>query len=637
MTINININIYIAIACITILSSCKKYLDIIPDNIATLEYAFRDRVRAERYLYTCYSHMPKHGSGNDPGLAGDEIWSNFQRSANFPNRGFDLMYNGNNVTSPILNYWDGGNGGTPLWNGIRDCNIFLENIDKVRDLEEFDKVRWVAEVKFLKAYYHFYLLRLYGPIPIIRTNLPIDATPEEVRIYREPIDSVVNYIVDLLDEASPDLPLIIDNGIAESGRITQAIALSVKAKVLITAASPLFNGNSDYSMMIDNRGIQLFNQKEDKAKWNRALEACRVAIDACHSAGIALYYFYNPSLNLSDSTKKVLQVSQIITDKWNAETIWGWASNAQYYSSRYTEEFTIAPLDGNHRFFSGGGTWAPTLKMVEMYYSNHGVPIEEDAMYDYNNRYALTTVPDTGYEYYLQPKYKVVELDLNREPRFYGNIGVDGGLWYGLGRLNDKAQWPIQSKSGQISGRQGIERFSPTSFYLKKLHNYQSVYNVTAYIEKRWDFPIFRLADLYLLYAEALNETLDVPTAEVYKYVDMIRERAGLKGVVESWSTYSIYPQKYLTKAGARSIIHRERNIELSFEDQRFYDMRRWKEALQSFSQPVKGWNINGTLPEEFYQVTVIRPIVYNPRDIFWPIKQSDISANPNLVQNPGW
>ena len=79
-----------------LLSSCDRYLDIIPDNIATLEYAFRDRVRAEQYLYTCYSYLPRHGTGDDPGLAGDEIASNPTRSGNFPNRGFDIMYQGNN-------------------------------------------------------------------------------------------------------------------------------------------------------------------------------------------------------------------------------------------------------------------------------------------------------------------------------------------------------------------------------------------------------------------------------------------------------------------------------------------------------------------------------------------------------------
>jgi len=634
--------IYLSIAGIIILSSCKKFLDVVPDDVATLDYAFRDRVRAEHYLFTCYSYMPRFGSGDDPALAGDEIWSNPTRSSNFPDRGFDLMYNGNNVSNPILNYWDGANGGQPLWKGIRDCNIFLENVGKVKDLEEYDRKRWVAEVKFLKAYYHFYLLQLYGPIPIDSVNLPVNATPEEVMVYREPVDKVINYIVKLLDEAVPDLPLILDNRVAELGRITQPIALSVKAKVLVTAASPLFNGNHDYASMTGEEGIPLFNQTEDKTKWDKALEACQVAIDACHSAGITLYHFQNPSLHLSDSTEQVLQVSQIVTDPWNQETIWGWSgywtnpSGSHNINSFFTEEFTIAPLDPSHRTFSGCGTWAPTMKTAEMYYSNNGVPIEEDKTYDYNHRYDIATVPVED-KYFMQPGYQTAKLHLNREPRFYGNIGVDGGWWYGLGRFNDNQQWPIQSKLNQLSGRQGTERYSSTSFYIKKLYNYQSVYSATTYINKQWDFPIFRLADLYLLYAEALNETLDVPTEDVYKYVDMIRERAGLKSVAESWSAYSIYPGKYLTKAGMRDIIHRERNIELSFEGHHFWDMRRWKEALKNFSQPVKGWNIEGETPADFYQPKVIRLINYNPRDIFWPISQSDLSVNSHLVQNPGW
>lgn len=634
--------ILLMMVCVTVLSSCKDYLDVVPDNMATIDYAFRNRVVAERYLYTCYSYMPRHGTGDDPGLAGDEIWSNPTRNTNFPNHGCDIMYFGNNVTSPILNYWEGTSYGKPLWKGIRDCNIFLENIDKVRDLEDFDKVRWIAEVKFLKAYYHFYLLELYGPIPIIRENQPITANPGELAIYREPVDKVVDYIVELLDEASPDLPLVIENKISEIGRITRAISLSVKAKVLVTAASPLFNGNVDYKMMVDNRGIQLFNQTYDKSKWTKALEACKAAIDTCESAGMSLYRFNNTSMGLSDVSKTILAVSQKITDKWNDETIWGWSgdwtnpSNTYGSTSRYCEEFTIAPLDPNHRTFSGCGTWAPTLKSVEMFYSKNGVPIEEDASYEYTSRYDLTTVPAED-KYLMQPGYVTAKLHLNREPRFYGSIGVDGGWWFGLGRFNENAQWPIQSKSGQISGRQGTERYTPTSFYLKKLYNIESVYSVTTYLDKRWDWPVFRLADLYLLYAEALNETLDVPTAEVYKYVDMIRDRAGLKSVAESWTGYSIYPQKYTNKEGMRDIIHKERNIELAFECQHFWDMRRWKEAVQNFSQPVKGWNINAATAQEFYQVTVLKLPDYNPRDIFWPIRQGELSINKNLVQNPGW
>src|SRR3546814_18733723 len=84
-----------------------------------------------------------------------------------------------------------------LFKGIRDCNIFMENIDKVPDMDDMEKDRWKAEAKFLKAYYHFWLLRLYGPIPVIRENIPISAGPEDVKVVREPVDAVVDYIVQI--------------------------------------------------------------------------------------------------------------------------------------------------------------------------------------------------------------------------------------------------------------------------------------------------------------------------------------------------------------------------------------------------------------------------------------------------------
>lgn len=635
---------YISIAFLIImLSSCDEYLDIVPDNVATLDHAFRDRVRAERYLYTCYSYMPRIGSGNDPALVGDAVWSVVRNSWTYPNKGFDIMYGGNNVTDPNLNYWDGTNGATNLWAGIRDCNVFLENIDKVHDIDDFEKSRWKAEVKFLKAYYHYFLLQLYGPIPIVRENLPISATPEEVAVHREPVDEVFDYVVELIDEALVDLPLSIDNNVTEAGRISKIIALSVKAKVLVTAASPLFNGNPDYATMVDNRGVHLFSQTFDETKWDKALEACEVAIDACHEAGVSLYNYQNASLGLSDSTKLVVQTSQKVTDKWNQETIWGWESNVRIgaqgpngmLTSWSTERFTIGYMHPNWRT-DLLSVWTPTMKMVEMFYSKNGVPIEEDVTYDYNNRYSLETVPADHY-YYMQPGYTTAELHLNRESRFYGSIGVDGGWWFGLGRFDDEAQWPIQSKTGDVAGPGLSNRYSETSFYIKKLYNYESVFSGTSLIEKRWNWPIFRLADLYLLYAEALNETLDAPNTNVYMYVDLIRERAGLDGVADSWSNYSSFPQKYQSKDGMREIIHRERNIELAFERHRFYDMRRWKKALENFDGPRRGWNVRGETPEEFYQVTALRNIEYNLRDIFWPIRQLEVAVNHNLVQNPGW
>jgi len=313
--------IYLASVCICTLTfvSCKKYLDIIPDNIPTIEYAFDDRVRAERYLTSCYAYLPNIGIAGNTGTFSDLVWSN--NAVDWLNlHGHRVLRDGNESIDPYMNYWDGLRGGSNLWRGIRDCNIFLENVDKVRDLEEHEKRRWIAEVKFLKAYFHFYLLQLYGPIPIVRENLPVSSTAEEVKVFREPVDEVVDYIVLLLNEASPDLPLKIEMEVSELGRITKPICLAMKAKILVTAASPLFNGNEDYSTMVDKRGKVLFNQVKDPQKWIKALEACKQAIDTCHMAGIMLYDLPNIN-NLSEQTRQVLMASQVVTDKWNTEQI----------------------------------------------------------------------------------------------------------------------------------------------------------------------------------------------------------------------------------------------------------------------------------------------------------------------------
>src|SRR5690606_23449243 len=209
------IKIYITIFALGILSSCS-YLDVIPDNISTVEHAFALRNEAEKYLFTCYSYLPDLGiQDNNPGLlSGDEVWFFYPYAAAYygkPSDVWEVARGNQNIVEPYLNYWDGAKGGKSMFQAIRDCNIFLENIAQVPDMEQTEKDRWIGEVKFLKAYYHWFLFRMYGPIPITDVNLPISATPEEVQVYRDPVDDVVNYIADLIDEAVVTLPVrIID-------------------------------------------------------------------------------------------------------------------------------------------------------------------------------------------------------------------------------------------------------------------------------------------------------------------------------------------------------------------------------------------------------------------------------------------
>ncbi|RZL97688.1 MAG: RagB/SusD family nutrient uptake outer membrane protein, partial [Pedobacter sp.] len=208
----------LALTVVLMLNSCKKYLDVVPDNIATIDNAFTMRTQAEKFLFTCFSYMPKDAnmSGN-PALGGDEIW----RLQTDNSETFAISRNLQNVVNPMGNgYWDG------LYQGLRDCNIFLENVGKVPDLSDGERARWIAEVKFLKAYYHYYLVRMYGPIPLIKTNLPIDADVNEVKVFRDPVDSCFNYISSLLDEAAAGLPKTVISPATEAGRVTQPIALS---------------------------------------------------------------------------------------------------------------------------------------------------------------------------------------------------------------------------------------------------------------------------------------------------------------------------------------------------------------------------------------------------------------------------
>ena len=630
---------YILIVIIGIVSSsCSDFMDVIPDNIATIENIFSNRAQAEQNLFTCYVRLPQFGTSFEPGMScGDISWFHLDVNG-VAQPSWDLMRMGNNASSPLFNFWG-------AYVGIRNCNVFMENIDQVPDMDSYEKARWKAEVKFIKAFLHFWLFQMYGPIPIVRENLPISATPEEVAVYRDPVDDVVDYIVQLIDEAVPALPLTINNEVSELGRITQPIALAVKAKVLVTAASPLFNGNTAYAQLKDNRGRVLFDQdvSEDakRRKWERAAIACKNAIDTCLLAGHQLYEF-TTTLALSDTTRKVVQCSQIVTDRWNQEHIWG-KSPSVFIRTYNIHMVTMPRLAAAHelalqQFLS------PTLKMAEMFYSKNGVPIDEDKDFDYEGRYSTDTLEqdDTYHKYLLQPGRTTAKLHQNREFRFYGSLGVDGGWWFGVGRNDENAQWPLNFKLGQMEGGRMGTSYVVTGFYIKKLASYLTTYNNTSMVQRTYDWPIFRLADLYLLYAEAINE-VEGPDGsrrdELFYYIDEVRKRAGLKGVEESWKehTHPQYANRYTTQSGMRSIIQQERNIELAFEGHRFWDLRRWGLASEYFRQPIQGWNIGGTTDEEFYNVVTLSKVNYSLRDILWPIQESELQRNLNLVQNPGW
>ncbi|MES2457068.1 MAG: RagB/SusD family nutrient uptake outer membrane protein [Bacteroidota bacterium] len=620
--------------------SCKKYLDVTPENVGTIDYAFRNRNEAENYLFSCYATLqqlqyPQNNAGFT--TSGEVIFpNNLTDNQSIDPTGFNLVRGTQNTNNPGLNYWDGENGGQAIFRAIRRCNTMLENIDKPIDLSPGEKVRWISEVKFLKAYYHYYLFRMYGPIPVTDVNLPINSSPEDVKVKRAPADSVVNYIVRLLDESAPDLPLKISNLTEELGRITRPIALAVKADVLTTAASPLFNGNPAYAGFKDKSGQNLFSLTYDAKKWDRAALACAAAVNLCEENGYSLHTF-NPTASLpaklTDSLKTVLNLQTTITDKWEANPELIWALNPVFGFGK--QEYCMPRLTPDAAAnLIAQGTFAVPIGQQELYYTNKGVPINEDKAWDYTGRNNLQTAQEND-RFYIRSGYETVKAHFNREPRFYANVAFDGGIWYGNGKLDPENALYVQARgSASYAGPKDNIRLNFSGYWPKKLVNYLTVYDKTLTWED-FHYPLMRLSGLYLMYAEVLNE--QDKGASALPYIDKVRKRAGLPGVAEAWTTYSKNPGKYNTKDGLRQIIHQETRIELAFEGQAGWALRRWKELQDVMSRPLQGWNIYEESAINYYRPRTLISPVFNERNYLWPIKNDNLIVNSNLVQNPNW
>ncbi len=618
-------------------TSCGNFLDVVPSNIAVIEEAFETRDNAQRFLATLYNYIPPNVDINNPAFsASDEITANVNVSRNW--RGHILAQGGQNKVTPLLGYWGNIGSSRNLFIALRDCNIFIENIDKPFDILPDEIERWTAEANILKAYFHFCLWRMYGPIPIIRTNIDVGSGLDAVRVFRDPSDEVVKYMVELLDGAIANefLPSVIADVGAEMGRITKVAAYGLKAKILVTAASPLFNGNAEYANFANKDGTKLFNSTFDATKWEKAAVACKEAIDVAQANGAILFKFHNSDMpGSSDSTYTKLSVRGALSEPWNDELIWGATNSSVTAGWQSWSIAKINPLLTAESRESTQSYWSPTLRIAELFYSNNGVPITEDKDYDYANRYKTSTAKN-DHKYYIKLGALTANLNFNREPRFYAFLGFDKSVWEGHGQP-DNASFTVEAKKGERAGVLDANRWSLSGYFAKKFVHFEAFQSApnSGFSAERYPYPILRLADLYLMYAEALNET--GKTAEAIQWIDAIRNRAGLKGVVESWREHSRLADKPNGVEGLRDIIRTERLIELSFEGHRFWDLRRWKLAEQYMNTAFRGWNVQGEKAETYYNIVSNGRYQFTSRDYLWPISETDMLANPNLVQNPGW
>lgn len=638
-------------------TNCSDYLDIVPDNTVDLNSIFETKDKAYNALADAYSFMPDFERFHQSmSLTGDEWLGRLDSEvANGRGncRGTKLMRGWNNSSDPILGYWGGYGGAKNLYEGIRSCNIFLNGLGDIPNLSDEERADWIAQVKVLKAYYHFYLLRLYGPIIIMDKNFEPSDDINSIRQPRKPVEECFQYILGLINEVlynedgSEKEDLFKTRSVIFYGQIDRVIAKAIKAKILLYRASPFFNGNSEfYSNFKDETGEPFFPQTYDKEKWKEALDALDIAIKAAEAEGKKLYT-YNKQVKFWDQAD--WDKSEImhycynnrfsINDPWNDELVWGY-SNLVYTdqgSFSHASNLRGDPEQPNTAEFSWqwlGGTY----RMTELFYTKNGVPMDEDKTYPYENRFDFTTIPDDNYHLgYMQAGEKTIKMHLNREPRFYAWVAVDRCIW----RSYDTRVY-TKMRSGEWPGGRQVHAtdYYWTGIAVKKYVHPESRSAAWQRVVS-FPFPIIRMADLYLSYAEAYNEYYG-PDQKVYDKLNAVRARAGLTRPIEQlWNDASIVrtPGKHLTQDGLRSIIHTERMIELSFEGQRYYDICRWKRADEFFNKPIQGWYApDGKTLEDFFVLTTWQQRTWSsPKSYLMPICDDEINKNPKVVQNPGY
>ena len=258
-------------------TSCSNWLDVVPEgDITTIDSDFETYSGAEDWLQSCYVFLqfPYILANNVAFWGSDEMVADdyLLNSADHPSD-LDILAGRQNVLNPYDDCWFTFDGikRDDYYTAIVMCNHFITRIDNVYNLEEVDKRERKAEVKALKAFFYFEMVRRYGPVIIVPENLDPNQDVEKLKLPRSHVDTCFNYIVRLCDEAAPDLPNAKQKVSNRKAYFNKEAAMALKARALVYQASDLFNGNPDYANFKNKDGEPLFSDKKDPEKWKRAV------------------------------------------------------------------------------------------------------------------------------------------------------------------------------------------------------------------------------------------------------------------------------------------------------------------------------------------------------------------------------
>jgi hypothetical protein len=581
---------FFALAAMACLAACKKdFLDAKGNAIIIEADVFKDSARALGVVNQLYNNLG--------------ISYNQRR---FSNQGLDAACDESEPVSDLTAYTyritTGGvnpsNADKGLWTTaysmIRAANVFMKNKDSIPVI---DSVRneWTAEVRFMRAWYYFQLVKHYGGVPLIGDR--IFKEDEKIDIKRSTYEACVNYIVAECDAATGPLPLSYQPSNLSWMKVTKGAAMAVKARMLLYAASDLVNNGA----RADDPEHLVSYATADPERWRLAAKAAKDVIllgqySLYKATATPLYSFF---LQNTPQAEHILNY-------------WLPVSTANNF---YVENVSNPQSRSTSNSYAGAKAF-PIQELVDEFEMSNGLKITDAA---------------SGYPGIGDNMYK------NRDPRFYATISYNGSI-RNMGGLGDQ---PVNTYTGVIpTGNAAATSAISDGIYTSTgtktgYFRYKTLYNfgVAGGSELGRPWWLIRYAEILLNAAEATNES-EGATQEVYNWLIDIRSRAGI--AAGSNGLYGLKPN--MLKDEMREVVRHERRVELAFEEHRFWDIRRWKIAPTVENAETHGMEITRAANGSFsYRVVVLRKHVFTDAMYFWPIPQSELTTTASLKQNPGY
>ena len=548
-----------AISIAFTLSSCNGFLDREEDSFIDKTATFDSYNRTKEYLTYAYSLLPE-GLNR---FSREALLASATDDAEFAIESADIQQFNNGSWNALSNP-DG------MWNryfsGISKCCTLLENTNHVNlDISRLDPDKqveyanslkdirmWRAEARFLRAYFHFELLKRYGPIPIVTSTLSINGNYENTP--RPTMKEVVDFIAKECDIAADTLELTPWRNVNDAfGRATKGAALALKSRLWLYAASPLY---------VDFGDTNEANKPTDIALWKSAADAAKAVIDLNQ---------YELASSYADLFKNDFQNKEYIFVR-------RYAANSDFEKSNF-------PVS-----FGGKGGTNPSQNLVDDYEMLDGTP------FDWND------------------PAKAAQPFENRDARLGATILMNMAPFKG----KKVATYPEGADASPNPNA------TKTGYYLRKFLN-EDVNIQTGGSSSGHVVPLFRLAEIYLNYAEALNEC-DPTNPDIALYLNKVRNRASLPNV------------SALSQEQMRAVIQHERRVELAFEEHRSWDVRRWKIASSTLGIPLMGVQIERKpLGGYTYMPVKVEQRVFQPKMYWYPIPQSEVLKLKQWKQNNGW